>query len=595
MIAAGARLPPSAADVLLPPTIAAATAAAATDAPSVAASVDASVAGMAAATPPLTVPAAAVIPLRAYFSADRARYGTPAVVIATASAGTNGTPPHAAITSTTAAPTAASATAADTATDGVTADLPAAAHIIHVSPATVVAADAASVLPPTEFLWVRGSALIAAASSAVAPAAASITAPATIDADADADADAARAGADNPPGHSPPSPAPPPPLAEVYNVVTGRFEALTPDTVVVVPRPPVVPVDVRLVRGDWAVVHSAIRGATDTLPLPPSPPPLPPSSTTTTRPQGEGRDADRAALHVGSARRYRSRRDRPAAGQDEGRVGGGTSQAGVTALAASATPPPPPPPNWFAIGILRGGVEANHGTLHRTAASLGAAYTFTIGARYTKRIEGRAHTLAGHLPLLCFDTISAFAAAAPHGAPWVAVEMGGLPLETFVHPPRAVYVLGSEAGDGLPPAFVRRCRYHVALPAVGAAGLAVASYNVAAASAIVMWDRHVKGVGGLRFEGRNRRVGSDARPVDLAEHKWGDEGWQDAAGAVDAADAADATDAADAADGDNWDDGNDLADGADGREGVDGVDTADTANMDRRGDAQAPVLAEDGP
>ncbi len=34
--------------------------------------------------------------------------------------------------------------------------------------------------------------------------------------------------------------------------------------------------------------------------------------------------------------------------------------------------------------------------------------------------------------------------AAPKGAVWVVVEMGGTPLEAFVHPRNAIYVLGSE-------------------------------------------------------------------------------------------------------------------------------------------------------
>lgn len=34
--------------------------------------------------------------------------------------------------------------------------------------------------------------------------------------------------------------------------------------------------------------------------------------------------------------------------------------------------------------------------------------------------------------------------AAPKGAVWVVVEMGGTPLEEFVHPRNAIYVLGSE-------------------------------------------------------------------------------------------------------------------------------------------------------
>ena len=35
-------------------------------------------------------------------------------------------------------------------------------------------------------------------------------------------------------------------------------------------------------------------------------------------------------------------------------------------------------------------------------------------------------------------------AASPRGAAWVAVEMGGEPLETFTHPDRAVYFLGAD-------------------------------------------------------------------------------------------------------------------------------------------------------
>ena len=62
---------------------------------------------------------------------------------------------------------------------------------------------------------------------------------------------------------------------------------------------------------------------------------------------------------------------------------------------------------------------------------------------------------------------NAFAETAPHGAVWVAVEMGGEPLEHFTHPERAVYLLGSE-DNGLPESVLRACQFVVSLPAVTA-------------------------------------------------------------------------------------------------------------------------------
>jgi hypothetical protein len=49
------------------------------------------------------------------------------------------------------------------------------------------------------------------------------------------------------------------------------------------------------------------------------------------------------------------------------------------------------------------------------------------------------------IPLWRFSDWGAFVAGAPYNCPIVAVEMGGVPLDEFVHPPRAIYILG--AGD----------------------------------------------------------------------------------------------------------------------------------------------------
>ena len=59
-------------------------------------------------------------------------------------------------------------------------------------------------------------------------------------------------------------------------------------------------------------------------------------------------------------------------------------------------------------------------------------------------------------------------------------------METFTHPDRAVYILGSE-DSGLPRSVVQACHHHVALPAVR-----TESYNVAMAGSICMYDRLAK-------------------------------------------------------------------------------------------------------
>ena len=68
------------------------------------------------------------------------------------------------------------------------------------------------------------------------------------------------------------------------------------------------------------------------------------------------------------------------------------------------------------------------------------------------------------------------------------VEMGGRDISTFVHPERAVYLLGAE-DHGIPIQYLNQCPYHISLPSVR-----TNSFNVAVAGAIVMFDRNIKHV-----------------------------------------------------------------------------------------------------
>ena len=81
-----------------------------------------------------------------------------------------------------------------------------------------------------------------------------------------------------------------------------------------------------------------------------------------------------------------------------------------------------------------------------------------------------------------------------YAIPYVNASMraGGEPLETFEHPTRAVYILGSE-DNGLPTSVVKACHCHVALPSIN-----YASFNVAVAGSVIMYDRVLKQVWGGR-------------------------------------------------------------------------------------------------
>lgn len=140
---------------------------------------------------------------------------------------------------------------------------------------------------------------------------------------------------------------------------------------------------------------------------------------------------------------------------------------------------------YFEAGIYGGKSPLNVGTLWRSAFQMGAAGIFTIGRRYPQQASDTVKAYR-HVPLREFATLEAFLAAQPRACPIVAVEMGGRALEGFVHPERAMYLLGAE-DHGIPPGVLERCQHVVSLPAIR-----IESYNVAVAGSLVMYDRQRK-------------------------------------------------------------------------------------------------------
>ena len=99
---------------------------------------------------------------------------------------------------------------------------------------------------------------------------------------------------------------------------------------------------------------------------------------------------------------------------------------------------------YFAIGIVNAKNPTNNGTLWRSAYQLGAAYTFTVGARWEGSRDIDTSESWRHVPQFAYDDVGSMLAGTPRGTQLVAIEMGGTPLVEFEHPLRAIYILGAE-------------------------------------------------------------------------------------------------------------------------------------------------------
>lgn len=140
---------------------------------------------------------------------------------------------------------------------------------------------------------------------------------------------------------------------------------------------------------------------------------------------------------------------------------------------------------YFEIGIFRSKTPANVGTLWRSAFQMGAAGIFTVGKRYPTQASDTPQTYR-HIPYREYGTFDVFNDALPQDCAIVAIEMGGKSLRNFVHPERAIYLLGAE-DEGIPKSVIARCKHVISLPCVRAE-----SYNVAVAGSLVMFDRQNK-------------------------------------------------------------------------------------------------------
>ncbi|WP_178987697.1 RNA methyltransferase [Winogradskyella schleiferi] len=139
---------------------------------------------------------------------------------------------------------------------------------------------------------------------------------------------------------------------------------------------------------------------------------------------------------------------------------------------------------FFGIGIQNGKTPENLGVLWRSAQNLGASFIFTIGNRYAKQACD-THNAVKSMPYFHYETFEDFFNNLPKGARLVGVELTdeAVPLETFNHPRRCVYLLGAE-DHGLSKQAIENSHFLIKFQSQ-------LSLNVSVAGSIVMYDRGI--------------------------------------------------------------------------------------------------------
>ncbi len=137
---------------------------------------------------------------------------------------------------------------------------------------------------------------------------------------------------------------------------------------------------------------------------------------------------------------------------------------------------------YFGIGVYQPKTRENIGTLWRSALIMGASFIFVIEEKYKKQSSDVLKTWS-KIPLFQHEHFDHFYSSLPYSCKLIGVELDkkAIPIQEYEHPPRAIYLLGSEQ-IGLPKAIKNKCHELVQLPGE-------MSLNVAVAGSIMIYDR----------------------------------------------------------------------------------------------------------
>jgi len=140
---------------------------------------------------------------------------------------------------------------------------------------------------------------------------------------------------------------------------------------------------------------------------------------------------------------------------------------------------------YFGIGIYHTKTKTNIGTLWRSAKIFGASFIFTIGKRYKSQSSDTIRA-PRHIPLFHYSAFDDFYKGIPYNCKLIGIEQteNSKNIVNFVHPERAVYLLGAE-DYGLPPTILDKCQsvIHIETPLC---------LNVSVAGSIILFDRQTK-------------------------------------------------------------------------------------------------------
>lgn len=140
---------------------------------------------------------------------------------------------------------------------------------------------------------------------------------------------------------------------------------------------------------------------------------------------------------------------------------------------------------YFGIGIYHNKCKRNIGTLWRSAQLFNASHVFTILMRYKWRPSDTLKSWR-NVPFFHHESLESFKQNLPMDCKLVGVELteDALDIVDFIHPKRAIYILGAE-DSGLPEEVLLQCDQVIRLPGKY-------SMNVSTAGSLVMYDRHYK-------------------------------------------------------------------------------------------------------
>lgn len=140
---------------------------------------------------------------------------------------------------------------------------------------------------------------------------------------------------------------------------------------------------------------------------------------------------------------------------------------------------------YCGIGIVDGKFDANVGQLLRSGMCFGADFLFTVGNRITHQATNTVKA-ERHIPFYEYIDIEDMLTHRPYMCQPVCIELKpySKDLVKFIHPERAIYILGQEDGD-LPDSL---CTLFPTIQIPTKYCL-----NVCVAGSIVLYDRFNKG------------------------------------------------------------------------------------------------------